>query len=129
MHLEMCALEWLGGVPREGVYDNLRSVVARREGDEVVWNPRFLHLRGHYGFHASPCTPASPREKGSSMALRRRCRSRSGLARARSGPRGGRDLVASRHIDSNPNRYEEDVDGWEDRDSQERREVPLRRAE
>jgi transposase len=59
------AVEWLGGVPRECVYDNLRSVVARREGDEVVWNRRFLHLRGHYGFHASPCTPATPREKGS----------------------------------------------------------------
>jgi transposase len=59
------AFEWLGGVPRECVYDNLRSVVARREGDEVVWNRRFLHLRGHYGFHASACTPATPREKGS----------------------------------------------------------------
>ena len=59
------ALEWLGGVPRECVYDNLRSVVARREGDAVVWNRRFLHLGGHYGFHAHPCTPATPREKGS----------------------------------------------------------------
>jgi transposase len=59
------AFEWLGGVPRECVYDNLRSVVARRERDEVVWNRRFLHLRGHYGFHATACTPASPREKGS----------------------------------------------------------------
>ncbi len=59
------ALEWLGGVPRECVYDNLRSVVVRREGDEVIWNRRFLHLRGHYGFHAHPCTPATPREKGS----------------------------------------------------------------
>jgi transposase len=59
------AFQWLGGVPRECVYDNLRSVVARREGDEIVWNPRFLHLRGHYGFHASACTPATPREKGS----------------------------------------------------------------
>jgi transposase len=58
------AFEWLGGVPRECVYDNLRSVVARREGDEVIWSHRFLHLRGHYGFHASACTPASPREKG-----------------------------------------------------------------
>jgi len=38
------AFEWLGGVPRECVYDNLRSVVARREGDQVVWNRRFLHL-------------------------------------------------------------------------------------
>jgi transposase len=59
------AFEWLGGVPRECVYDNLRSVVARRDGDQVVWNPRFLHLRGHYGFHATVCTPATPREKGS----------------------------------------------------------------
>jgi transposase len=59
------AFEWLGGVPRECVYDNLRSVVARRERDEVVWNRRFQHLRGHYGFHATVCTPATPREKGS----------------------------------------------------------------
>jgi transposase len=59
------AFEWLGGVPRECVYDNLRAVVARREGEQVVWNRRFLHLRGHYGFHATPCTPATPREKGS----------------------------------------------------------------
>lgn len=58
------AFEWLGGVPRECVYDNLRAVVARREGDLVHFNARFLHLRGHYGFHASACTPASPREKG-----------------------------------------------------------------
>ena len=36
----------------------------RREGDVVRFNPRFLHLRGHYGFHASACTPATPREKG-----------------------------------------------------------------
>jgi transposase len=59
------AFEWLGGVPRECVYDNLRSAVARRESDQVVWTPRFLHLRGHYGFHATACTPATPREKGS----------------------------------------------------------------
>ncbi len=59
------AFEWLGGLPRECVYDNLRAVVARRERDEVVWNRSFLHLRGHYGFHATACTPATPREKGS----------------------------------------------------------------
>jgi transposase len=58
------ALEWLGGVPRECVYDNLRSVVARRDGDQVTWNPRFVALRGHYAFHATACTPATPREKG-----------------------------------------------------------------
>ena len=58
-------LEWLGGVPRECVYDNLKSVVARRdEAGQVVWQQRFWHLRGHYAFHATACTPATPREKG-----------------------------------------------------------------
>ncbi len=57
--------DWLGGVTRECVYDNLRSVVAKRERDVVRWNPRFLHLRGHYAFHATACTPETPREKGS----------------------------------------------------------------
>ena len=62
------AFEWLGGVPRECVYDNLRSAVAKREkidGVEVIrWNPRFSQLRGHYAFHAHACTPETPREKG-----------------------------------------------------------------
>ena len=58
------AFGWLGGVPRECVYDNLRSAVARRDGDSVTWNPRFVQLRGHYAFHATACTPATPREKG-----------------------------------------------------------------
>jgi transposase len=59
------AFDWLGGVPRECVYDNLRSAVARREGQAVTWNQRFLQLRGHYAFHATACTPGTPREKGS----------------------------------------------------------------
>ena len=71
------ALGWLGGVPRECVYDNLRSAVASREGDRVTWNPRFLQLRGHYAFHATACTPATPREKGSVEGavryLKKRC--------------------------------------------------------
>jgi transposase len=57
--------DWLAGVPRECVYDNLRTVVAKRDKDEIRWNQRFLHFRGHHAFHASACTPATPREKGS----------------------------------------------------------------
>jgi transposase len=30
------AFDWLGGVPRECVYDNLRSAVARREGQQIT---------------------------------------------------------------------------------------------
>ena len=69
------AFEWLGGVPRECVYDNLRAVVAHREGEQIVWNRGFLHLRGHYGFHATACTPATPREKGSVEAAVRHLKS------------------------------------------------------
>jgi transposase len=62
------AFDWLGGVPRECVYDNLRAAVAKREkrgGVETIhWNPRFSQLRGHYAFHAHACTPETPREKG-----------------------------------------------------------------
>ena len=58
------ALDWLGGVPRECVYDNLRAAVARRDGLQVTWADRFSQLRGHYAFHAHACTPGTPREKG-----------------------------------------------------------------
>lgn len=58
------AFEWLGGVPRECVYDNLRAAVARRDAQQVTWAPRFSQLRGHYAFHAHASTPGTPREKG-----------------------------------------------------------------
>jgi transposase len=69
------AFEFFGGVVRECVYDNLRSAVARREREQVVWNQRFLHLRGHYAFHSSACTPETPREKGSVEAAVRHLKS------------------------------------------------------
>ena len=69
------AFEHFGGVTRECVYDNLRSVVARREREVVHWNQRFLHLRGHYAFHATACTPETPREKGSVEAAVRHLKS------------------------------------------------------
>jgi transposase len=53
-----------GGVPRECVYENLRSVVARRERDVITWNRRFVALRGHDALHATACTPATPRDRG-----------------------------------------------------------------
>jgi hypothetical protein len=52
-------------VVRECVYDNLRSAVARRDGDQIAWNQRLLALRGHDALHATACTPATGREKGS----------------------------------------------------------------
>jgi transposase len=99
------AFEWLGGVPRECVYDNLRAVVARRDCNEVVWNPRFLHLRGHYGFHATACTPATPREKGSVEA---------GVRYLKSGFWPARRFSDLRELD-------EQYAGWRDRTCNRRR--------
>jgi transposase len=61
----VAAFDYLGGVPHECVYDNLRSAVARRQGEVIRWATRFTHLRGHYAFAAHACTPRTPREKGS----------------------------------------------------------------
>ena len=89
------AFEWLGGIPRECVYDNLRAVVARRDGGEVIWNRRFLHLRGHYRFHATACTPATPREKGSVEAAVRYLKSGFWPARRDRGSRRLPDVPAT----------------------------------
>jgi hypothetical protein len=82
------AFDWLGGVPRELVYDNLRSAVARRDGDRITWNPRFVQLRGHYAFHATACTPATPRERA-------RSRARSATTRPASGRPAGSPRLRS----------------------------------
>jgi transposase len=58
--------DWLGGVVRECVYDNLRSVVARRERDQIRWNQRFLHLRRR---------PQSRRRSGGASTHEFRCSS------------------------------------------------------
>lgn len=53
-----------GGVPREILYDNLRSVVLEREGQLVRFHPDLLELAGHYHFAPKPCAPYRPNEKG-----------------------------------------------------------------
>jgi hypothetical protein len=64
------AFEWLEGVPRECVYDNLRSVVAHREAG-VIWNRRFLYLLGHYAFRRLRAHRRLPERER--VGWRRRC--------------------------------------------------------
>ena len=58
------AFDALGGVPREILYDNLKSVVLDRVGDHVRFHPRLLELAGHYCFAPKPCAPYRGNEKG-----------------------------------------------------------------
>jgi hypothetical protein len=51
-------------VPRQILYDNLKSVVLEREGQHVVFHPRILEAAGHYHFAPQPCAPYRGNEKG-----------------------------------------------------------------
>lgn len=61
-HVEAFAA--FGGVVRQILYDNLKSVVLEREGEHVVFHPRILELAGHYHFAPQPCAPYRGNEKG-----------------------------------------------------------------
>lgn len=58
------AFDAFGGVPRQILYDNLKSAVLERKGPAIHFNPRLLDLAGHYHFSPRPCTPARGNEKG-----------------------------------------------------------------
>jgi len=58
------ALEYFGGVPHILVYDNLKSVVVKRRGTEITFNPEFMVFADHYGFQPLPHWPGEPHEKG-----------------------------------------------------------------
>src|SRR5262249_60081574 len=58
------ALEFFGGVPKQIVYDNLKSVVLHHIGSTVQFNPRFLALAGHYLFEATAAPVRYPEFKG-----------------------------------------------------------------
>src|SRR6266849_6220635 len=59
------AFAYLGGVPKRLLYDNLKSVVLRRDAEDVVqWNPRFLDFADVAGFSPQACKPYRPQTKG-----------------------------------------------------------------
>ena len=58
------AFEHLGGVAASCLYDNMKVVVSGYDGDEPVYNPRFLAFAAHYGFRPVACRPLRPQTKG-----------------------------------------------------------------
>jgi transposase len=64
MRGHVLAFQALGGVPRECLYDNLKSVVLERAGDHIRFHPRILDLAGYYHFAPKPCAPYRGNEKG-----------------------------------------------------------------
>jgi transposase len=58
------AFEHLGGVAATCLYDNMKVVVSGHDGDEPVYNPRFLSFAAHYGFRPIACRVRRPQTKG-----------------------------------------------------------------
>ncbi|MFZ5862835.1 MAG: IS21 family transposase [Nitrospirota bacterium] len=64
LHGHVSAFTYFGGVPRELLYDNLKSAVLERLGDAIRFNPTLLDLSAHYRFLPKPVAPARGNEKG-----------------------------------------------------------------
>lgn len=58
------AFAWFGGVPRECLYDNEKTVVLRWEMGRPVFNPAFTAFITHYGCRPIACRPGRPQTKG-----------------------------------------------------------------
>ena len=58
------AFEFFGGVPRQSMYDNLKSACIEREGRAIRFNESLLELASHYGYEPVLAAPARGNEKG-----------------------------------------------------------------
>jgi hypothetical protein len=61
LHIE--AFEHFGGVPREILYDRMKTAVLG-EDEHIVYNRSLLALAGHYGFAPRACKPYRAKTKG-----------------------------------------------------------------
>lgn len=62
-----CAFGFFGGVPRELLFDQMRSVVLSDErfaGTGLIMNAEFVRFAAHWGFTARACRPYRAKTKG-----------------------------------------------------------------
>lgn len=64
MDCHINAFGYLGGVPQEILYDNMKHIVVRREKGTPVFNIEFFRFATHYEFHPRLCPPYAPWVKG-----------------------------------------------------------------
>src|SRR5206468_9005296 len=58
------AFELFQGLPATCLYDNMKVVVTSYDGDQPIYNTRFLSFATHYGFQPWACRPRRPQTKG-----------------------------------------------------------------
>jgi len=58
------ALQYIGGVPEEILYDNCKTVVSSRVGTVIAFNRDLLRFANRYEFYARACWVSDPESKG-----------------------------------------------------------------
>ncbi|MCK1554485.1 IS21 family transposase [Bradyrhizobium sp. 177] len=65
LRCHIAALEAIGGVPREILYDRMKTAVLGEDAEGlVVYNRALVDLARHYGFQPRACRPYRPKTKG-----------------------------------------------------------------
>ena len=58
------AFEYFDGLCATCLYDNMKVVVTGYDGDQPIYNTRFLSFATHYGYQPWACRPHRPQTKG-----------------------------------------------------------------
>ena len=65
LRCHMAAFAALGGVPRQILYDRMKTaVLGEDEARHIIYHPRLLELAAHYGFAPRACAAYRPKTKG-----------------------------------------------------------------
>jgi hypothetical protein len=66
LRCHMAAFEAIGGVPKEILYDRMKTAVIGEGGGSIVYNRAFIDFARHYGFQPKACRPYRAKTKGKS---------------------------------------------------------------
>ena len=58
------AFRYVGGIPRELLYDHMKTVVLSWSPDHIEWNPQFADFAKTFGFDPRLCRPRRAQTKG-----------------------------------------------------------------
>jgi transposase len=58
------AFRYLGGIPREILYDQMKTVVLEWHREHIDWNPQFADFAKTFGFERRLCRPRRAQTKG-----------------------------------------------------------------
>jgi len=65
LRCHMAAFAALGGVPRQILYDRMKTaVIGEDDQAHIVYNRALIDFAGHYGFHPKACRPYRAKTKG-----------------------------------------------------------------